>query len=455
MTTVYVTADWTFTPATLTLRYVSSEEEIVLDPKTARLLGYLLRCYPQVCTREDIYQELYGIENARADGTITAYVSKLRKLLETNVDAKGKYIKTIPKTGYQFVAPHKIDTTFLSKEYPHEPDKQSANNQKLSEASPLALRYDEQGDGPIGQLNHLPFGKSAVYLVVTLLLLLFIVVQLVYSSNNSQEHGNTTHISHELSNNDWRLIHAESGINHSVAISDDSLFLAYVSAQQNINRLFVKSVLAEQLNIVFESALEKIYSPAFSPNGQRIAFVTTGDKSCRLNVIELTLKSQLIPGSHQVLENCDLQQKKTPVSFLDDDNLLFIAKSDKFEYGALSMLNISTGEIREMESLVTSTAKADKFAVDYNFAVHRPNQQVALLKRLKNGSSGLYLIQLDEKEIHHIVTIDDSLTALEWLNTEKLIVMKQGQLQLIDLDKKDIRPVTFAQVKEVLKQSNS
>lgn len=458
MTTVYVTADWTFTPATLTLRYIASDEEIVLDPKSARLLGYLIRCHPQVCTREEIYHELYGIENARADGTITAYVSKLRKLLETKVDAKGKYIKTIPKTGYQFVAPHRIETLSLKQSFQQTVGSHTdyvPNTDALAPVEPISVDKVDQNEGPLGQLNRLPMSRNIIWAIVVFIIVLFVGTQIIYNSNSDKNHSRTTHVSTDLNTSDWRLIHAESGINHSVAISDDNLFLAYVSAQQDTNRLFVKSVLAEQLNIVFESESQKIYSPVFSPSGQQVAFITVNSQECSLNLIQLTAQSELVEDSHTIVGTCDAKQKTTPLSFLDENNLLFIAHSNSNAAGALSTLDISSGTVQAIENYVESNLSVEPLAADYYFAIHRANQQIALLKRQKNGASGLYLIQMNEKEMQHIVTVEESLSGLEWLNTEKLIVMKKGQLQLIDLDEKDIRPVTFAQVKEVLNTKSS
>jgi DNA-binding winged helix-turn-helix (wHTH) protein len=60
-------------------------------------------------SRDKLYFEIYGNDPAKSDSTINPYISKLRRILSSHSDNKEAHIKTIPKGGYQFVAPFIIE----------------------------------------------------------------------------------------------------------------------------------------------------------------------------------------------------------------------------------------------------------------------------------------------------------------------------------------------------------
>lgn len=470
MGSLYVTEDWMFTPSTLTLKYVVSEEEIVLDPKTARLLAYLMNSHPNVCTREAIYAELYGIDNARADGTITAYVSKLRKIIEVNAQAKGKYIKTIPKSGYQFVgyysvemveskvtryslAPVSSTPTDKVDELDSAPDVTTVNT---NEARPST----EQTAPTSNMVRY-----EAVLSVMLAVILILIVLPFIKQDNSHQS-------AIKLSPRDWQVMHTESAFNHSVALSADNLFLAYVGINNNVSNLFVKSVLSLEFHRVYDSLEYTISSPAFSPSSDSVAFITRSADDCFVNIVGLDVKQQLIVDSHQQVAQCVNTERPSSLSFADKDHLLFISgnnhkpdlalysiSSQTLSYVSDSLLVIDQQNNKLTERLNESINDSLTHQLSNNyelsaFSYNSDNQQVAVLLNNADDTdpvkTRVYIINLHDYSTFHVVDAEQPLINIEWLNSQKLVVMREGQLQLVDINTKDIRPASLAQLKQQL-----
>lgn len=80
----------------------SSDQSIRLEPKTADLLKLFLAHTGQVLSRDELLSHLWP-DVIVSDDSLTQVVIKLRKALGDNT-RKPKYIQTIPKRGYQFLA---------------------------------------------------------------------------------------------------------------------------------------------------------------------------------------------------------------------------------------------------------------------------------------------------------------------------------------------------------------
>jgi DNA-binding winged helix-turn-helix (wHTH) protein/TolB-like protein len=78
---------------------------VPLQAQPARVLGCLLRRAGQVVSRDDLSQAVWGGETfVDFDGGLNFCISQIRSALRDN-SAQPVYIRTIPKFGYQFIAP--------------------------------------------------------------------------------------------------------------------------------------------------------------------------------------------------------------------------------------------------------------------------------------------------------------------------------------------------------------
>ncbi|HKL53367.1 MAG TPA: winged helix-turn-helix domain-containing protein [Wenzhouxiangellaceae bacterium] len=93
--------DWTVVPAENLLR--RGDRKVRLEPKVMRLLLSLVARHDQVCTRDQLLDELWPSPET-TETSLTRALSDLRRALG-DTRGKGAYIETIQRVGYKAVAP--------------------------------------------------------------------------------------------------------------------------------------------------------------------------------------------------------------------------------------------------------------------------------------------------------------------------------------------------------------
>lgn len=106
----------------------NSESEIVLEPKVMSLLAYLCRHPGQTVSKDEILENVWGGPHF-ADSVVARAISILRKSLDDQVDHP-RYIKTIPKRGYRFIAA--VDVVSLNIGKDGEEDSPAIENSRYS-----------------------------------------------------------------------------------------------------------------------------------------------------------------------------------------------------------------------------------------------------------------------------------------------------------------------------------
>ena len=78
-------------------------DHVAMPPKVTELLAALVQAEGRVLTREELLQHLWA-DTVVEQGSLTSHISLLRKVLGESPKAQ-KFIETLPKRGYRFVAP--------------------------------------------------------------------------------------------------------------------------------------------------------------------------------------------------------------------------------------------------------------------------------------------------------------------------------------------------------------
>lgn len=93
--------EWTVVPGENLLR--QGDRKVRLEPKVMRLLLALVARHDQVCTRDDLLDELWPSPET-TETSLTRALSELRRALGDSRE-KGRYIETIQRVGYKASAP--------------------------------------------------------------------------------------------------------------------------------------------------------------------------------------------------------------------------------------------------------------------------------------------------------------------------------------------------------------
>jgi DNA-binding winged helix-turn-helix (wHTH) protein/TolB-like protein len=138
--THYRFSPFTFNPTTLELRRDSSPLRLQAQP--AQLLARLLDRHGEVVSRSDLRQALWGNDTfVDFENGLNFCISQLRSVLHDDPSTP-TYIRTIPKNGYQFIAP--VERVLASQQSPAPSTPQQSHdspppNSEALRLSPRAL----------------------------------------------------------------------------------------------------------------------------------------------------------------------------------------------------------------------------------------------------------------------------------------------------------------------------
>ena len=120
-----------------------SGQQVPLTPKAFDILLVLVESSGHVVTKEELLEKVWAGSFVE-EGNLNRHISTLRKALGDNLD-QPKYIDTIPKRGYRFIAAVKeIQLTGVLK-ISREEQSQAATEQPVEQksSSPILLRLVE------------------------------------------------------------------------------------------------------------------------------------------------------------------------------------------------------------------------------------------------------------------------------------------------------------------------
>ena len=93
----------------LTRRARLDRQELVLTPKAAALLDYLMTHPDELLTRERLLDAVWGWDYAVGTRTVDTRIAELRRALEDDV-IQPRFIETVPGQGYRFVGVVEADS---------------------------------------------------------------------------------------------------------------------------------------------------------------------------------------------------------------------------------------------------------------------------------------------------------------------------------------------------------
>jgi DNA-binding winged helix-turn-helix (wHTH) protein/tetratricopeptide (TPR) repeat protein len=135
---------------------------IRLQDQPFRILALLLERAGQIVTREELRQELWPSGTyVDFDGSLNAALKRLRAALDDDAD-NPRFIETVPKRGYRFIAP--VSVIHPDSQLPASPESESAST--AQEASLGEPRFSTRSPAPQGKRLFPWFVTSLAFLVL-------------------------------------------------------------------------------------------------------------------------------------------------------------------------------------------------------------------------------------------------------------------------------------------------
>lgn len=223
-----------------------------ITPRSFEVLSYLVKNHGRVVEKQELFEQIWG-ESFVSDNALTRVIREIRQVIGDDAAAP-RYIETVPKRGYRFIA----EVEKLERESDRaEKIEEFGFAGKPEETS--AEIEDGKQENQEKSLKHLLFISTAL-----LLLIVPLAVWLFFRETPASDFPSTVIHSTQLTN--W------TGLDNFPAISPDGNSVAYSSDRTGSFEIYVKPLAPGAKEIQITSDGQQNLQPSWSLDGQRIAF---------------------------------------------------------------------------------------------------------------------------------------------------------------------------------------
>jgi Tol biopolymer transport system component/DNA-binding winged helix-turn-helix (wHTH) protein len=224
-------------------RLQKSGEAQKITPRSFEVLVYLVRNVGRLVEKQELFAAIWG-ETFVSDNALTRVVREIRQVIGDDA-LSPRYIETVPKHGYRFIA-----------------EVETLKSPGRDEVSAENFAKEPQPSSPQKNRNFRYYGLAAVLLAA------FAATWFYLRNDQKTDFPASAVRTAQLTN--W------SGLDNFPAISPDGNSIAYSSDRTGSFEIFIKPLVPGAREIQITSDGEQNFQPVFSPDGQRIAFHSKG-----------------------------------------------------------------------------------------------------------------------------------------------------------------------------------
>jgi Tol biopolymer transport system component/DNA-binding winged helix-turn-helix (wHTH) protein len=255
-------------------------EIISIPPKTRELLGAFIENAGRILTKEDL-MDLVWKDTFVEEANLSHHIAVLRKSLGEDKNGK-KFIQTIPRKGYRFVAP----VSEISDENVSEITIEEIRRAQIIEETEIVTDEDDEPkqftDSKTSDTARQTTRKSRRRLVFAVVASCVLLAAAFFAWRSWQTGASRSLFFDEASHSRWRVAPVIEGKNRktgnisNVSFAPDGQFIAFNRAANGKSSIFVKQIGGgEAVRVTDGKWLD--YSPVWSSDGQRVAFVSNRD----------------------------------------------------------------------------------------------------------------------------------------------------------------------------------
>lgn len=374
--------NWKFDSHKSTLS--SSSNECKLPKLQNDLLCLFVNQPKTVLSREFLIEKLWGDKIVNEEA-LSRLIAELRKLLNDSAK-KPRYIKTLPKKGYEFI-------------------------QKVEPITALGIKKNHQN----------------LYLILSLCFLVMAFLSWFLISSSSVQQNQALKFTQSLAN--AKRLTAQPGMERQPVISNNGQKIAYVKYTDK-QSIIVLENRTDGTQQELKSNLYNLSSPAFSNNESQLAMAAVNQQGCQVMIIDLkTLEKSLHAG-------CQIKNNSKILSWSkQDDKIYYTDLETQFNTNAIWELDLASSESKQ----ISFPKSSDLFDSNPNLS---PDGHHLSFNRGNHSVQNIYLKKLNSKDsIATNLSKDQNYTVSHvWLDNNSIIYDsdKTGNRKLwrLDIDSK-------------------
>lgn len=400
--------EWCYLPAQDKLVKLDNQGDVIetaeLDNLCQKAMNYLLANAGRLITRDELLNDVWGVRDV-SDGRISRVIRVLRVTLGDDTK-EPRYIETIPKRGFRFIAPIEV---FEMKPFVGLDSQTPANESIEVDVNPETLRKVE-ADNQIVTPKVMFRRKSILNILGVVLISLVLTAVFTYYKNQEKQ----------IPYKPFVPISKMSGAESHVAISSDGRFLVYVNSKKSSagEQLVLQQRDGTERFILTSSKNELFSGPQFSADNRTIYFQSLArGNACSIRKVTLDRSMKSIE-SDSILTNCSPKNFRARLTISPDGNfLVFPNYQEDTKNVALVLYNFNSGKLERL-TIAPPTSRGDISAF---FAAD--SDRIAFVRDVAGSSGQIWVMSLTDR-IPKLITYPQERypAGLSWYDNDKSIL---------------------------------
>ena len=380
--------EWWYLPQLDKLAKLNSRMEVSqladLDHLCQSVLNFFLLNPGRLISKEELLKEVWQMTSV-TDGRVARVISILRDVLGDDVKSP-RYIETIPKRGYRFIA------------------KVIEQEQLIAQASG---GQEEPATAAERKINRIWWAG----LTAATLLLALLASWLFWPA--------TSEVEEQAPFVNWSPVSSLDGFEYYPAISNDKKFLvySYKKSKNHSNVLMLQNLENHQVRQLTENDVDD-FGASWRPDGKAVAYQQLKYRElCEIRLLSFTGEPGLSAIKDELLTDCDQYSTSTRISWAPDGkSLLFSSYENSAQRMAIFSLNIASGNKTQL--VLPSNSGMGDFTARYS---HK-GDKIAFLRDVASNSVQIWLMDLNSRETSLLLHIKHSYPGdIAWSHNDEQI----------------------------------
>lgn len=394
--------DWQYLPEQDKLVQFADNGSIAvtadLDNLSQKVVNYFIVHAGKLVTKDELLQDVWGIRDV-SDGRVTRVIRVLRVALGDDT-REPRYIETIPKRGYRFIAP-------------------------VTELVLETAIAEPSADYAVDNVDEAPKSKIKPLWLAAAAILLLIPVLLFWNMNNKQDEKAA-----DIPILRYKPVTAMDGLEFYQNVSADERYIVFSYASPGTESITVLTLqdMQEHRKVTITEPGYSSFGAAFNPDGTQVAYHRMyPDGACEIRVITLDL-AQLQPQSDELLTVCGANSISSRISWSPDGNYLLYPTMSSSKQMVIMLKPVHGGAAEQL------TVPPPSSFGDYVARFSNSGTKVLFLRDAA-GAAQLWTLDLSNREIRMLVNITDTLPGnVDWDNTDQFIIYPSAPTALSKVD---------------------
>lgn len=392
--------DWQYLPEQDKLVQLAADGKIAvtadLDNLSQKVANYFIVNAGKLITKDELLHDVWGIRDV-SDGRVTRVIRVLRVALGDDT-REPRYIETIPKRGYRFIAP-------------------------VTVLQPVAdIASDTPAEAPVGddtsgrEKSTLPWYAAVACMAIA------IITWWLWPTVPEEQDKSASDIPMLR----YKPVTALDGLEFYHNVSDDERYLVYSHASpkdENVTVLMLQD-LQEHRRIQLTDPSYSSFGAVFSPDGNKIAYHRMyTDGRCEIRVVELRL-ADFSAGEDQIFEVCGQHSVSSRITWSPDGAYLVYPTMSEQKQMVIMLKPLAGGKSEQL------TAPPPSSFGDFAARFSRTGNQLAFLRDAA-GSAQIWLLDLSTRETRMLLKVGDVYPGnIDWDVDNKSIIYPSASTTL-------------------------